>query len=631
MRALLLSACVVWGTACTEPPTQVVVRVATDMRAPDDLDALRIRVLDGVGRIRREEIVRDIRLPDDGRYAIVGTFGVRPEGRDASRRFEVRAAPLASGAERFETRAISGFVTRRTVQLDLYVPGMCVALAELCTPDETCGVTGCVDPEIPAAELPRASNEPIGETPDDRRGGGSDAGPSEDAGGVDGGVPDAGSVAPCEVVATAGVSSGSVGGVSIAAAAAAGEDALVVAGDYVGPGQLFEGGPALPFTSPDLINVFVAFVAGPTLTPIDGLGLPGTGPQRVVDAGGDAAGRAYVLGHNQGTLPLGAATHVAAGDDSGVFLFAVDSGADGLEVIWSVELDGPGGDEAADLVVEPDGTSWAVGWFAGELDGTPAAGMLDAWVARTSAGGVTAVATLGSPGAITRYHAAARVADALWVVGTVFAGPLDVGGERFGAPAVFLVELGPDLVVRRALRVDLVLTATSQIAGLVPLGDGSFWLGGSYSGTGTFGGVEGTALGGADAFLFRAGPDGRMRSSNRFGTAFGERIDELALGPDGGLVFGGQFTASLDVGGTVSGPAGMSSAFVARLTPVGNPCWAVSLASDAGLSGVSAVLPSSGRLVVTGAFTGTISLDRVRVDAEPGTNDGFVIALSEGG
>lgn len=157
------------AAACADPPTQVAVRLASDMRA-SELDGLTLTLLDRSGdEVRRQELF-DLTLPGDGRFHTVGTFGVVPRDADPTRRFEVRVAARLGGASLFETRARTGFVRGRTIRLDLYVPRECVEVARTCRPDETCGVAGCVDPEVPEGSLDEGDGDVEPEArPEDRR------------------------------------------------------------------------------------------------------------------------------------------------------------------------------------------------------------------------------------------------------------------------------------------------------------------------------------------------------------------------------------------------------------------------------------------------------------------------------
>ena len=147
--------------ACAAPPTQVVVRLATDLRFPAEFDSFVIEVLDADGTLVREQDVRELdgALLSDGRFHEVASFGLVPRGGDSSRRFEVRATARLGPSSLFVTRARSGFVRENTIRLDVYVPRLCIDIAASCQPDETCGVSGCVDPEIDPNDLP--SNEEI--------------------------------------------------------------------------------------------------------------------------------------------------------------------------------------------------------------------------------------------------------------------------------------------------------------------------------------------------------------------------------------------------------------------------------------------------------------------------------------
>lgn len=155
--------------ACAAPPTQVVVRLATDMAIPDELNGIHLEILDGDGTTVRTQDLRELDAAiADGRYHEVGTFGLVPRGGDAGRRFEVRATALVGGTQLFITRASSSFVNEQTIRLDLYVPRLCVDLAMTCQPDETCGISGCVDPEIDPADLPSNEEAPPADPVDPR-------------------------------------------------------------------------------------------------------------------------------------------------------------------------------------------------------------------------------------------------------------------------------------------------------------------------------------------------------------------------------------------------------------------------------------------------------------------------------
>lgn len=160
VRRILLALALV---GCASPPTQVVVRLATDLAIPSELDSIRLELLDSDDEVvRSQDVVELDPAATGGQFVEIATFGVVPRGGDAGRRFEVRATARSGGATLFTTRARSGFVTENTIRLDLYVPASCIDVAETCLPDETCGVAGCVDPEIDPMSLPGwAEGDPV--------------------------------------------------------------------------------------------------------------------------------------------------------------------------------------------------------------------------------------------------------------------------------------------------------------------------------------------------------------------------------------------------------------------------------------------------------------------------------------
>jgi hypothetical protein len=145
----------VCGLGCAPPPTQVVVRLATELDAPSELDRVTLEILDEEGNVVREQsLVEGLDALGPERFHTIGTFGIIPRGADATRRFEVRATAQLGGRALFSTRARSSFIGQRTLRLDVYIPRLCLLIAETCREDQTCGIPGCVDPEVDPETLP---------------------------------------------------------------------------------------------------------------------------------------------------------------------------------------------------------------------------------------------------------------------------------------------------------------------------------------------------------------------------------------------------------------------------------------------------------------------------------------------
>ena len=178
-------------SGCSDPITQVVVRVQTDI-PPASFRQFEIEVWSDAAEPGTCEANENCRaqfiLPSaqafpngDGPagFTEVGSFGVSPlaEGEDpTTRRFEVRVHVLGQ-IDDFTTRVITSFVRDRTVYLDVFVAEACFDLE--CPGDQTCGASGtCVDPVVAPGRLLLA---PTDVSMDPRE-------PDSMDGGLDGGV-----------------------------------------------------------------------------------------------------------------------------------------------------------------------------------------------------------------------------------------------------------------------------------------------------------------------------------------------------------------------------------------------------------------------------------------------------------
>ena len=191
---VLVLACVVAG--CAEP-TQLVVYVWTDMTVPLEIEQVRVRVFT-VGD-PSPSYDNTVPLPASGRmdFRTDLSFGAGPRGEDTTRRVRVLVDAIKAGTTLFTTEVRTGFARRKKLRLDVYLARRCLVQAATCMPDETCGLDGCVSPDVPVDSLPPASTPPT--TPRDPRtpdaGGGIDGGPTADAGSSDAGPADASVVA----------------------------------------------------------------------------------------------------------------------------------------------------------------------------------------------------------------------------------------------------------------------------------------------------------------------------------------------------------------------------------------------------------------------------------------------------
>ncbi|MEC7523729.1 MAG: lectin-like protein [Myxococcota bacterium] len=195
--------------ACSAPPTQLVVVVDSDFAVPEELTTVEVEVFDAAG-----ETVSGTTFAlaprgegQPARFPLPLSFGVVPQGGDASRRVRVVVrGKTATDRIMVQRAATTGFLEGRSLALPMFLLRSCAAV--MCPDGQTCTERGCADEERPPETLPpvRPGEELDGSLPDAalRDGevvdagdaGEPDAGPL-DAGTADGGLDaDGGACAP---------------------------------------------------------------------------------------------------------------------------------------------------------------------------------------------------------------------------------------------------------------------------------------------------------------------------------------------------------------------------------------------------------------------------------------------------
>lgn len=167
--------CVVVG--CTEPATQLVVVVDSDL-APADRVTIRAiaRPDDDPDDPGAESTFDIVDTPGPATFVLPLSFGVVPPGGDSTRGVDVRVeARNASEQVTVERLARTGFVRAHTLQLPMFLAQACRGIA--CPDGQTCDQGVCVSAEVPPETLREV--EPGAELRDAGRG--RDGGTAPDA------------------------------------------------------------------------------------------------------------------------------------------------------------------------------------------------------------------------------------------------------------------------------------------------------------------------------------------------------------------------------------------------------------------------------------------------------------------
>ena len=127
--------------ACHAPPTEIVLRVETDMpQGPGAvLQAVHVRVVSQDGMVRLDQLFT---LGAHGVALLPNDLGITPS--DARRTVEVDVTAVGATGDLFTYRAIAPFEVGHTNELLVFLADRCRLDANrVCMPDETCGRNGC--------------------------------------------------------------------------------------------------------------------------------------------------------------------------------------------------------------------------------------------------------------------------------------------------------------------------------------------------------------------------------------------------------------------------------------------------------------------------------------------------------
>ncbi|MFN8547707.1 MAG: hypothetical protein U0527_06975 [Candidatus Eisenbacteria bacterium] len=167
-------------------------------------------------------------------------------------------------------------------------------------------------------------------------------------------------------------------------------------------------------------------------------------------------------------------------------------------------------------------------------------------------------------------------------------------------------------------------------SGIEGTGDGGYVVAGSFHGTFPIGGSTLVSAGDADVWVARFSSAGAAQWATSAGGVGEEFPYGFSAGADGSSAITGFFLGAAAFGSTTLVSSGDRDAFVARLGADGSFAWS-DRAGGTGLdNGLAASLDSSGRLTITGFFSGNADFQGRTLTSE-GTRDLFVATYASSG
>jgi hypothetical protein len=252
--------------------------------------------------------------------------------------------------------------------------------------------------------------------------------------------------------------------------------------------------------------------------------------------------------------------------------------------------------------------------------------------AGTAAGPVAWTQIFGGTGEQMGWHVATTDSGQIVVAGTMQS-RVDFGAggqiDSVSDNDIFIAWINPDGKVARVRRF-------GESGGHIPTGiavdsGGGVLLSGVMIGSINFGGGQIDSQGGADAFLASFSANGDYRFAISVGNASEQSGGQIAMAPDGSILWSGSFEGDVNVGGIALKSAGASDMFVAKINGNGKAAWAKALGA-AGYDGDTsiAVMPQ-GQVLISGRYEGIVDLGDGALPAT-GMGDGqFLVQLKSDG
>ena len=138
-------------------------------------------------------------------------------------------------------------------------------------------------------------------------------------------------------------------------------------------------------------------------------------------------------------------------------------------------------------------------------------------------------------------------------------------------------------------------------------GSGNVLVGGSFTGTVDLGGGALSSGGMDDAFVAKYLADGTPVWSRRMGGTGNDGVTGIALDRSGNAFVTGYFQNAVDFGGGALSSAGLNDIFVAKYSATGGFLWAKRFGSSGDDEGFGVAVDGNGDVLVTGAFTASMS------------------------
>jgi len=345
----------------------------------------------------------------------------------------------------------------------------------------------------------------------------------------------------------------------------------------------------------------------------------------------DAAGNQYITGEFYTTAAFGATNLISVGG-SDIFITKLDAAGN---FVWAKQAGSTSTDVGWAIAVDATGNQYVTGYFSGTayfggIELSTGANYNDnIFIAKLSPDGNFLWAK--QAGGLSSDYGYGITVDAsgnCYLTGQAVA-PANFGAITLnGSNNIFVTKMDTDGNFLWAKQCGNVNGGRGHKIKVDP--SGNIYLTGEFQSTGTFGDINLTSAGSADAFVAKMNPAGEFIWAKNAGGQFADQAYDLGLDANGNIYFTGNFQGTATFGTTNLLAADQDDIFVSKLDNNGNFLWAKSFGSYDTDCGNAITVSASGTSFVTGYFTGTVAFGTTNLTTA-GYKDIFVAKLNSAG
>lgn len=345
----------------------------------------------------------------------------------------------------------------------------------------------------------------------------------------------------------------------------------------------------------------------------------------------DAQGNVVVVGSFAGSVDFGGGALESAGSND---VFVAKLGPKG-EHLWSKRFGNVSDQVGHGVAVDADGNITITGMFDGSIDfggeTLTSTGGKDIFLARLNREGGHIWSKKFGDGANQIGQAIAVDAQGNVSLCGSFDGTVNFGAGEItsaGSTDVFVASFDP--TGKRRWDKRFGDTSTQECNAIAADADGNVAITGSFQGWVNFSGTPVQSAGSIDVFLAKFGSDGGVLWSHAFGSVSEQSGQAVAMSPDGGVIVGGFFAGSINLGGGSLNDPGSSNIFIAKFDGSGTHAWSRSYGDAETQFLESLAVDGCGDVLATGYFSGAVDFGGGALTAN-GLDDMFVLKLGPKG